>query len=55
MYIPKSFMVVTPHPDDAELGCGGTISKWISEGASGVSRESKRREWDKVRITGLKF
>ena len=36
MYIPKSFMVVTPHPDDAELGCGGTISKWISEGASGV-------------------
>tara|TARA_B110000263_G_C15291318_1_gene503444 strand:- start:707 stop:1399 length:693 start_codon:yes stop_codon:yes gene_type:complete len=36
MYIPKSFMVVTPHPDDAELGCGGTISKWISEGAHGV-------------------
>ena len=29
-------MVVTPHPDDAELGCGGTMSKWISEGAYGV-------------------
>ena len=36
MYIPKSFMVITPHPDDAELGCGGTISKWISEKAYGV-------------------
>ena len=36
MYIPTSFMVVTPHPDDAELGCGGTMSKWISEGASSV-------------------
>ena len=36
MYIPTSFMVVTPHPDDAELGCGGTMSKWISEGASCV-------------------
>ena len=25
-------MVVTPHPDDAEIGAGGTIARWISEG-----------------------
>ena len=31
--IPKSVLVVTPHPDDSELGCGGTIAKWISQGA----------------------
>ncbi len=36
MYIPKRFIVITPHPDDAELGAGGTISKWISEGSYGV-------------------
>ena len=31
--VPKSVLVVTPHPDDSELGCGGTIAKWISQGA----------------------
>ena len=25
-------MVVTPHPDDAELGCGGTVAKLIGAG-----------------------
>jgi LmbE family N-acetylglucosaminyl deacetylase len=25
-------LVVAPHPDDAEIGAGGTIAKWISEG-----------------------
>ena len=25
---PRSMMVVTPHPDDAEGGCGGTMAKW---------------------------
>ena len=28
---PDVAMVVTPHPDDAEIGCGGTVSKWVSE------------------------
>ena len=32
MYRPDSALVITPHPDDAEIGCGGTVSKWISEG-----------------------
>jgi|TARA_B110000495_G_scaffold126060_1_gene109671 bacillithiol biosynthesis deacetylase BshB1 len=26
------FLVVAPHPDDAELGMGGTIAKMVSEG-----------------------
>ena len=29
-------MVVTPHPDDAELGCGGTIAGWIAQGTEVV-------------------
>ena len=32
MYVPESAIVVTPHPDDAEIGCGGTIAKWIELG-----------------------
>ena len=24
-------MVIAPHPDDAEIGCAGTIAKWIAE------------------------
>ena len=30
---PERVLVVTPHPDDAEIWCGGTVSKWISSGA----------------------
>jgi LmbE family N-acetylglucosaminyl deacetylase len=30
---PARAMVVTPHPDDAELGCAGTVARWIREGA----------------------
>ena len=29
---PDRAMVVTPHPDDAEIGCGGTVAQWIREG-----------------------
>ncbi|MBI4308567.1 MAG: PIG-L family deacetylase [Chloroflexi bacterium] len=25
-------LMVTPHPDDAEIQCGGTIAKWVKEG-----------------------
>lgn len=25
-------MVVTPHPDDAEIGAGGTVASWVREG-----------------------
>ena len=33
---PKRVLVVTPHPDDAEGGCGGTVARWIGEGAEVV-------------------
>ncbi|KAA5546219.1 bacillithiol biosynthesis deacetylase BshB1 [Roseiconus nitratireducens] len=29
---PLDFLVVAPHPDDAELGMGGTIAKMIGQG-----------------------
>lgn len=29
---PLDFLVVAPHPDDAELGMGGTIAKMVAEG-----------------------
>ncbi len=29
-------MVVFAHPDDAEFGCGGTVSRWASEGVEFV-------------------
>ncbi|MBW1863507.1 MAG: PIG-L family deacetylase [Deltaproteobacteria bacterium] len=27
-------MVITPHPDDAEIGAAGTLALWISGGKS---------------------
>ena len=30
--VKKRFLVVSPHPDDAELGLGGTILKWKKAG-----------------------
>lgn len=30
--IPDRALVVIPHPDDGEGGCGGTIAKWIANG-----------------------
>ncbi|MBI4299071.1 MAG: PIG-L family deacetylase [Chloroflexi bacterium] len=29
---PNRALVVIPHPDDAEVGCGGTVAKWTKEG-----------------------
>ncbi len=33
MIAPKRVLVLAPHTDDAELGCGGTMARWIDEGA----------------------
>ena len=32
MFDPKTILVLAPHTDDGELGCGGTIAKFITEG-----------------------
>jgi len=29
----KKILIISPHTDDGELGCGGTIAKFIEEGA----------------------
>ena len=30
--MPKRILVLAPHTDDGEFGCGGTIAKFVSEG-----------------------
>jgi LmbE family N-acetylglucosaminyl deacetylase len=32
MFNPRKILVVAPHTDDGELGCGGSIAKFASEG-----------------------
>jgi LmbE family N-acetylglucosaminyl deacetylase len=31
--IPQRILVVAAHPDDAEVGCGATVAKWVRLGA----------------------
>ena len=33
---PQRALAVTPHPDDCEGGCGGTIAKWVKEAGTEV-------------------
>jgi len=33
---PRTVLVVTPHPDDAEGASGGTIARWVNEGCKVV-------------------
>ena len=33
MIYPKKILVCAPHTDDTELGCGGSLCKWIEGGA----------------------
>ena len=31
---PQKVLVVSPHPDDADFWCSGTIAKWLADGAT---------------------
>ena len=33
---PKKVLAVTPHPDDCEGGCGGSLAKWVQETSTEV-------------------
>ena len=33
---PRSVLLVTPHQDDAEGGCGGSVGLWTKQGAKAV-------------------
>ena len=33
---PSRALVVTPHPDDAEGGCGATMAKWVQEAGTEI-------------------
>lgn len=33
----KNVLVISAHPDDLEIGCGGTVSKLVAEGATVIN------------------
>ncbi len=32
--MPQIVLALAPHPDDAEIYCGGTLAKYAAEGAT---------------------
>ena len=57
----KKVLVITPHPDDAESGAGGTIAKWSSQGANialvvctNGNKGTSDRNIDSVKIAALR-
>ncbi len=60
-YVPKRVLVTTPHPDDCELGVGGTIVKWMKNGAEVVlvlctngDKGSSDPEMTSIRLAGIR-
>jgi len=59
---PLRAIAVTPHPDDCEGGCGGTLSKWIQEsGTAGVvvlctngDKGTGDREMEPAELAGIR-
>lgn len=36
MKLPTTILILAPHTDDGEFGCGGTIARYVSEGARAI-------------------
>jgi LmbE family N-acetylglucosaminyl deacetylase len=36
MPVKADVLVISPHADDAEGGCGGTVARWVNEGKTAV-------------------
>ena len=34
MIFNKKFLIITAHPDDLEMGCGGLVAKVVANGGS---------------------
>ena len=30
---PRRALAIYAHPDDADVGCGGSLARWVTEGA----------------------
>ncbi len=49
MSVPGSVLAIGAHPDDIELGCGGTLAKWASAGSTIdylVMTDGSKGTWD---------
>jgi len=47
--VPRRAMAVAAHPDDIEVGCGGTFAKWAAAGCSihhVVCTDGSKGSWD---------
>lgn len=52
----KTVLILAPHPDDAELGCGGTISRLVEGGADVypvVFAEANGRKYEMKKATDV--
>ena len=49
--VPARAMAIGAHPDDAEFGAGGTLSRWTSEGCEVlmlVVTDGSKGTWDRT-------
>ena len=48
---PGVVLAVYAHPDDADVGCGGTLARWAKAG-SAVHLVDLRCDWEDARRAG---
>ena len=44
MIAPKRVLALSPHTDDVELGCGGTLARWAEEGTDVAKSGPAKKE-----------